>query len=41
VIAKQFDAPVKWGTRAKGEHLMVMIEVDQVISAFKQLCADQ
>jgi heptosyltransferase I len=36
VIAKQFDAPVKWGTRAKGEHLMVMIEVDQVKAQFDQ-----
>jgi heptosyltransferase I len=34
VIAIQFDAPVKWGTRAKGEHLMALIEVDEVKAQF-------
>ncbi|GGQ05399.1 glycosyltransferase family 9 protein [Shewanella litoralis] len=40
VIAKQFSAEVKWGTRAKGEHLMAMIEADDVIKNMKKLMVD-
>ncbi|GGP96355.1 glycosyltransferase family 9 protein [Shewanella ulleungensis] len=40
VIAKQFSTEVKWGTRAKGEHLMAMIETDDVIQSMKKLMND-
>ncbi len=35
-IASLHQGDVKWGTRAKGEHLMEMISVDAVIEKFEQ-----
>lgn len=36
-IASQQRGEVKWGTRAKGEHLMVLISVEAVIEKFDQV----
>lgn len=36
-IASQQSGEVKWGTRAKGEHLMALISVDAVIEKFDQV----
>ncbi|MEL4431060.1 glycosyltransferase family 9 protein [Shewanella mangrovisoli] len=36
-IASQQSGDVKWGTRAKGEHLMALISVDAVIEKFDQV----
>ncbi|QYJ78784.1 glycosyltransferase family 9 protein [Shewanella acanthi] len=36
-IASQHQGDVKWGTRARGEHLMEMISVDAVIEKFDQI----
>lgn len=36
-IATQHSQPIAWGTRAKGEHLMEMIEVAPVLSVFDDL----
>ncbi len=41
VIAQQVDGLVKWGKRAKGEHLMAMIETDDVIQSMKKLIAER
>ncbi|GGB57881.1 glycosyltransferase family 9 protein [Shewanella inventionis] len=40
VVAQQVDGDVKWGKRAKGEHLMAMIETDDVIKSMKKLIED-
>lgn len=37
VIKAQHAAPIAWGTRAKGEHLMEMIEVSPVINQLDKL----
>ncbi|MCL1120981.1 glycosyltransferase family 9 protein [Shewanella seohaensis] len=36
-IASQQSGEVKWGTRAKGEHLMALISVEAVIEKFDQV----
>ncbi|PWF61972.1 ADP-heptose--LPS heptosyltransferase I [Shewanella sp. BC20] len=36
-IASQQSGEVKWGTRAKGEHLMALISVEAVIDKFDQV----
>ncbi len=36
-IASQQSGEVKWGTRAKGEHLMALISVEAVIETFDQV----
>uniref|UniRef100_Q0HPJ0 Glycosyl transferase, family 9 n=1 Tax=Shewanella sp. (strain MR-7) TaxID=60481 RepID=Q0HPJ0_SHESR len=36
-IASQHSGEVKWGTRAKGEHLMALISVEAVIEKFDQV----
>ncbi len=36
-IASQHQGDVRWGTRAKGEHLMEMISVDAVVTIFDKL----
>jgi heptosyltransferase I len=36
-IASQATGDIVWGTRAKGDHLMMMIEVESVIERFNQL----
>ena len=41
MIAQQVDGLVKWGKRAKGEHLMAMIETDDVIQSMKKLIAER
>ncbi|MDF0533495.1 glycosyltransferase family 9 protein [Shewanella yunxiaonensis] len=42
VIAEQHpDKPVRWGTRAKGEHLMERISVAAVQEVFDQVIAEQ
>ena len=38
-IASQQSGEVKWGTRAKGEHLMALISVEAVIEKFDQVIA--
>ena len=37
VITTQHSQPVAWGTRAKGEDLMSMIEIEPVLQAFDRL----
>ena len=41
VVAQQVDGDVKWGKRAKGEHLMAMIETDDVIKSMKKLIEER
>lgn len=41
VIAQQVDGLIKWGKRAKGEHLMAMIEADEVIQSMKKLIEER
>ncbi len=38
VIRQQKQGKIPWGTRAKGEHLMQLIEVEAVIAKFDQVC---
>ncbi|MCK8046354.1 glycosyltransferase family 9 protein [Shewanella sp. 1CM18E] len=38
VISEQKQGEIPWGTRAKGEHLMELVEVDAVIAKFAQVC---
>ena len=40
VITTQHSQPVAWGTRAKGEDLMSMIEIEPVLQAFDRLAAE-
>ncbi len=40
VITTQYSQPVAWGTRAKGEDLMSMIEIEPVLQAFDRLAAE-
>lgn len=39
-IASQQSGEVKWGTRAKGEHLMALISVEAVIDKFELVVSD-
>ncbi len=39
-IASQQSGEVKWGTRAKGEHLMALISVEAVIEKFELVVSD-
>ena len=39
-IASQHAEPVKWGTRAKGDHLMALITVEQVCQIFDRVIAN-
>lgn len=41
VVAQQVGGDVKWGKRAKGEHLMAMIEADEVIKNMKKLIEER
>ncbi|MGS0682193.1 glycosyltransferase family 9 protein [Shewanella sp. 125m-7] len=37
VITEQKQGEIPWGTRAKGEHLMALIEVNSVVTAFERI----